>query len=309
MMVVLILLSLTSCVPRPEAASSSAQSPSMPASSVTAGVSDALGRQYGPGVIPNRIVSLVPAVTEILFAIGAGEKVVGVTQYCDYPPEAKTRTSVGGFSGATMSLEQIRALRPDLVFLSADMHTRIISLLDELGIPSFAVEPRDFSQVYSTIALIGEVTGCGPGADTVAAGMKRKITGVKERIQGRTPPAVFWVLSEDPLMTAGSNTFVSEAITLAGGRNIFGDLGGQWPMVSPEQVLLRKPDWILRELPGQMSTLSGEAPPPVASPLWRNLPAFREGRVAYVNADMLYRYGPRLADAVEALAEIFHPGL
>jgi len=253
-------------------------------------------------------VSLVPAITEILFAIGAGERVVGVTQYCDYPAEARTRTSVGGFSGATMSLEQIRVLRPDLVFLSADMHSRIVSLLNELGLPSFAVEPRNFSQVCSVIELVGELTGCGPGASRVIEEMKRKIAGVEERISGRAPPGVFWVLSEDPLMTAGQNTFVSEAINLAGGRNIFGELGEQWPMVSQEQILLRKPDWIL--LGNDMSgtgTAAGRIL--LKSTFWQNIPAYREGRLAFVDADMLYRYGPRLADAVDLLAEIFHPGL
>jgi len=245
-------------------------------------------------------VSLSPAVTEILFAIGAGDQVVGVTQYCDYPPEASTRVSVGGFSGATVSVEQIRALEPDLVILSADMHARIAALLDNLNIPSFAVEPRNLSQVYEVIALAGEITSRAAAAEEVITGMKGKIAAVEKRVQGRPRPGVFWILSEEPLMTAGKETFVSEAIELGGGRNIFDDVREQWPMVSPEQVLIRKPDWIL------LGNDMGEASSLPGNPLLRNLQAVREGRVGFINADILYRYGPRLADGIELIAGILH---
>jgi iron complex transport system substrate-binding protein len=264
----------------------------------TGGITDALGRSYAQSEKPNRIVSLVPAVTEILFAIGAGEKVVGVTQYCDYPPEAKSKTSVGGFSGATVSMEIIRSLEPDLVILSAEMHARVVSLLDGLGISVFAVEPRDFFGVYDTIAVLGEISGCLSGAEDVINEMKNKIDAVEERIRGKEKPAVFWVLGEDPLMTAGGGTFVNEAINLGGGRNIFENIGNQWALVSFEQVLLGKPDWVLAG-----NDLGTDL---LKNPLWRNIQAVREGRFAVVNADILYRYGPRLAEGVELLAEILH---
>ena len=283
-----------SCAPKRISGGDAASTPGQPV------FTDALGRRYAQKEIPCRIVSLNPATTEILFAIGAGEKVVGVTQYCDYPPETSTRTSVGGFSGATVSLEQVRSLEPDLVILSADMHSRIISLLDGLGIASFSVEPRNFSQVYDVIALLGEITGCVPGAEGVIAEMKSKIDGVEERIKGLKQPTVFWILGEDPLMTTGPDTFVSETIRLGGGRNIFDDVHEQWPLVSPEQVLVRKPEWIFREAPAQRSSLFN-------NPLWQAVPAVREGHVEFINPDILYRYGPRLADAVVAVAEILHP--
>ena len=303
------MILLCSCMPRSDASKTplAAETPYT--------FTDALGRRYAQEEIPRRIVSLGPAITEILFAIGAGDRVVGVTQYCDYPPEAKTRTIVGGFSGATVSMEQIRVLEPDLVILSADMHSRIVSLLDGLGISSFAVEPRSFSQIYETISLIGEITGCGPGAEQVIAEMKGKIARAGERIQGRERPGVFWVLGEDPLMTVGAETFVSEAITLGGGRNIFADIREQWPLVSPEQVLLRKPDWIL--MGNDMAESAGAAAPGTGTAMsgvgllkgsfWQSIPAVREGRVAVLNGDILYRYGPRIADAVVDIAEILQP--
>ena len=290
-----LLLSLISCTARQQA-----PAVQMPAGSGMRVISDALGRPYALSGEPRRIVSLSPAVTEILFAIGAGDQVAGVTQYCDYPPAARTRTSVGGFSGATVSVEQILALGPDLVILSADMHARIVSLLDNLKIPSFAVEPRNLSQVYGVIALLGEITGCGPGAGEVVAEMKRKIAAVEERLQGRDRPGVFWVLSDEPLMTAGPETFVSEAIALAGGRNIFADVREQWPLASPEQIFLRKPEWVL--LGDDML----DAPALLGKAFWQNIPAVREGRTAIVSADLFYRYGPRLADGVELIAGILH---
>jgi iron complex transport system substrate-binding protein len=244
-------------------------------------------------------VSLVPAVTEILFTIGAGEKVVGVTQYCDFPMEAKTRTAVGGFSGATVSMEIIRSLEVDLVILSADMHARVVSLLDGLGISSFAVEPENFSQVYDTIALLGEICGCADGAAKVIAEIQGKIAAVVRRFQGRERPAVFWLLSLDPLMTAGQGTFITEAINLAGGKNAFEDISEKWPLVSAEQILLRKVDWIFYgDDMGEISLSSND--------FWKLIPAASNGRLASINADLIYRYGPRLADGVELIAGIIH---
>ncbi|MCL2374870.1 MAG: cobalamin-binding protein [Treponema sp.] len=268
---------------------------------------DALGRRYAQDDPPARIVSLVPAVTEILFAIGAGDRLVGVTRYCDYPPAASQLAFVGGFSGITVSVEQIRALNPDLVILSADMHARLVLLLDNLGIPSFAVEPRNFSEVYETIALLGELCGAAEEAEHVVAAMKENITRVQDRLRDRPQAAVFWVLAEDPLMTAGGETFVSEAIALAGGRNIFADVREQWPIVSAEQVLMRRPDWVLAG--SGMAVAVADDAPALRNPLWQNIAAVREGRVAFVDGDLLYRYGPRLAEAVAMIAHIIHEDL
>jgi iron complex transport system substrate-binding protein len=262
-------------------------------------VTDALGRTPELSENPLRIVSLVPAATEILFAIGAGEKVVGVTQYCDYPIEAKTRAVVGGFSGATVSIEEIRSLQADLVIFSADMHARVVSLLDELGIPSFAVEPGNFSEVYDTIALLGGICGCADGAAKVIAEMQERIARVGQKMQGREKPEVFWLLNFDPIMTAGQDTFITEAITLAGGKNVFESVNEKWPLVSPEQILLRKIDWIFygNDI-GEISLSSND--------FWKLIPAVSGGRFTSINADLVYRYGPRLADGVELISRILH---
>ncbi|MDR2537793.1 MAG: cobalamin-binding protein [Treponema sp.] len=264
-------------------------------------MTDVLGRRVSLSAIPQRIISLSPGVTEILFAIGAGAQVVGVTEYCNYPPETANRTKVGGFSGITVNVEQIVVLKPDMVIVSGEMHERIIALLDGLGIKSFAVEPSSFAQVYTTIETIGRLTGHESGASRVTATMRAKIMRAQTQRGNRERPGVFWELSDDPLMSTGGNTFISEAISLAGGRNIFEDLSERWPIVSTEQVLLRKPAWILA---GDDHGVIIEPQTLARRPGWSALPAVRDKHVALVNADMLYRYGPRLADAVLAIANI-----
>ncbi|MDR3343467.1 MAG: ABC transporter substrate-binding protein, partial [Treponema sp.] len=264
-------------------------------------LTDILGRPLTLKAPPRRIVSLSPAITEILFAIGAGEQVVGVTQYCNYPAEAQSRTTVGGFSGATVSVEQIAVLKPDVVFLSGFMHERIITLLERLSIPTFAVEPRNFDGVYQTIATLGRLTGHDREAGEVVTVMQAKINRAGERSKGRERPGVFWELIDEPLITAGGNTFINEAIRLGGGRNIFEDLTEEYPVVNTEQVLLRRPAWIIA------GNDHGKIIDPEAlsrRPGWQRIPAVRDGHIALVNADTLYRYGPRLADAVLAISEI-----
>jgi iron complex transport system substrate-binding protein len=264
-------------------------------------LTDALGRRVTVDEKPARVVSLSPAVTEILFAVGAGPQVAGVTEYCNYPPEAAARAKVGGFSGITVNVEQIALLKSDLVILSGDMHQRIIELLDRLRLKSFAVEPRNFDGVYQTIGTIGRLTGNTPGAERVVADMKAKLARAGERRQGRGRPAVFWEMNGDPLMSAGGNNFINEAITLAGGRNIFEDMAAQWPVVSQEQLMIRRPEWILA---GDMAGRKVDTASYARRPGWSRIPAVRSGNIALVDPDTLYRYGPRLADAVLAISQI-----
>jgi iron complex transport system substrate-binding protein len=266
-------------------------------------ITDALGRSVTMHTLPARIVSLSPAVTEILFAIGAGDALVGVTEWCTYPPEAATRTVVGGFSGNTVNVELLATLRPDVVILSAFMHEVTVGMLSQIGIESFAAEPRNFEQVYQTIETLGRLTGHAEEAIAVAAEMRSKIDRAAARSAGKEKPRVFWELTDDPLMSTGGDTFISEAITLGGGENIFADLAEEYPVVSAEQVLLRQPQWIIA---GDDHGVAVEPEALARRPGWSRLPAVQEGHVATVNADQLYRYGPRLADAVLELSLILH---
>jgi iron complex transport system substrate-binding protein len=257
---------------------------------------DALGRKLTSNNPAARIISLSPSVTEILFAIGAGKMMVGRTAYCDYPEAVKNIPVVGGFSGATVSVEQIALLGPDLVIISADMHQRLIPLLESLSIAVFAVEPRNFDEVYAVINTLGNLTGLD--AAHVINTMKAKIETTGNRVKGKKRVSVFWELSISPLLTSGGNTFVNEAIKRAGGRNIFEDSTEMWPQVSIEQIILRSPDWILGGDDQKFDALS--------VPLWRYIPAVKNRRIAFLDANLIYRYGPRLADAVVEIARILH---
>jgi iron complex transport system substrate-binding protein len=262
-------------------------------------LTDALGRTFSSPAAAGRIVSLAPAVTEILFAIGAGDRVVGVTAWCDYPPEALERTKVGGFSGIQVSIEQIAALKPDLVILSADMHGRVAGLLEGLSIPSFAVEPRSFDDLYRTVAILGRLTGCGEGAAETVRTMKDKIALAAGKTAAAPQPLVYWELSGEPLISVGGGSFLNEVISLGGGTNIFGELDQDWPPVSAEHVLIRRPGWIFTG-----DDHGAGAGSFARRPGWEDIPAVRDGRVVVVNAGVFYRYGPRLADGVLEIARI-----
>jgi iron complex transport system substrate-binding protein len=263
-------------------------------------VTDVGGRTVTLQDYPRRIVSLSPSVTEILFAVGAETQVVGVTEYCNYPPETAAKTRIGGFSGATVSIEQIAFLKADLVIVSQDMHFRVIPLLERLNLPVFAVEPHSFADIYQTIENIGKLTGHEAEAAAVINGMKQKLETAAALRQGQ-PVTVFWEVDSNPLMTTGGQTVISEAISLAGGRNIFADIASSWPQVNVEQVLARKPDWILapndRRGAFDAATLARR-------PGWQTLPAIRQNRIALITADHINRYSPRLADAVLEIARI-----
>ncbi|MDR1231703.1 MAG: cobalamin-binding protein [Spirochaetaceae bacterium] len=264
-------------------------------------VTDVSGRVVTLPDYPRRIVSLSPSVTEILFAVGAGSQVAGVTEYCNYPPETAQKTKIGGFSGATVSVEQIALLKADLVIVSQDMHFKVIPLLERLSLPVFAVEPRSFADIYQTITDLGKLTGHETEAAAVNNGMKEKLQTAARLRQGRQPVTVFWEVYSNPLMTTGGQTVISEAISLAGGRNIFDDVTSSWPQVSVEQVLARRPDWILA--PNEQAG-NFDAATLARRPGWQTLPAVRQNHVALITADLINRYGPRLADAVLEIARV-----
>ena len=264
---------------------------------------DALGRTVMLSGPAERVVSLTPSATEILFAVGAGDRVVGITSYCNYPPESSSKTRVGGFSGKTVSAESIVALKPDLVIISGGMHAKVQVLLEAVGIRTFAIEPLGLEDVYGDIAAIGTLTGEEARALWVVADMKGRIESVVAAVRGRTRPKVFWELWDDPLMSAGGPTFINEAISMAGGDNIFAERREQWPMVSLEQLLARKPDWILSgDDHGDKVNVAALR----SRALWASIPAVAAGRIATVESDAVNRGGPRLADAVEAIARILH---
>jgi cobalamin transport system substrate-binding protein len=270
-------------------------------------VIDPTGRTVTLRAAPRRIVSLVPSVTEILFAIGAQDRLVGVTDFCDFPPEARQKPRVGGM--VAPSLEAIVALRPDLVVVtSAGNREETFEQLRRLRIPVYQVAPQSIEEVLTAIVRLGEVTGPAEAGVTLAAALRRRIEGVAARVAPFPRPRVLYVLWPDPLIVPGRGAVISELIRLAGGDSVTADVPEAYPRYSAESAIAKSPQVIFLARHG-----SAQVPAtvdPIAREKWERfggLPAIRTGRLHAVDGNLLHRYGPRMVDGLEMLAQLTHP--
>jgi iron complex transport system substrate-binding protein len=243
-----------------------------------------------PAVKPGfRIVSLSPGMTEVIFALGAQNDLVGVTTYCDYPDAARKLPRVGDFSHP--SLERILALNPDLVIVNRPEQSRIQAELEAFKLAVFTTEPESLADIYRDISKLGRAIGRARAADSLVAAMRQQI-----RPRGRKPRSVYIELSPRPLITIGRNTFLNEMVEMAGGRNIFDDLARSYPVISQEEVIKRDPEIIIVLHPEGIKDRIG----------WSRIRAVRENRIyPDLNQDQLLRPGPRLVLGFQALEKIF----
>jgi len=278
-------------------------------SSNTLSITDSLDRRVSLRATPHRIVSLSPSVTEILFAVGAGPLVVGDTKYCNYPPAADALPEIGGFTAKTINVEAVVDLTPDLVIGGTKSQRPVVEALEKLHIPVLVFAPASFEDVYANIAQIGAITGHPHDAAAVVGTMRERVAAVTAKVAtvpADRRPRVFWEVADEPLITAGPNTFIGQMIDLAGATSIFADAPEDYPQVSVESVVERDPAVIL----GPDSRSDTLAPEQLAQrPGWAKVTAVRERRVYQLNDDMVSRPGPRLADALEQLAKALYPDL
>jgi len=272
-------------------------------------LTDDLGREVRLTALPQRIISLAPSNTEILFAVGAGAQVVGVTQYCNYPPEAQKREQIGGFSAQTISVEKIVALEPDLVLAAGEIHQPVVEALEKLNVTVYNLDPNTLDEVYIRIELVGRMTGHAEEAAQVVADMTERVASVAERV-GTLPEqdrlAVYWEVFDEPRMTTGPSTFTGQLIDLAGGVNIFADVSEDYPQISDEEVIERNPAVIMGpETMGEKLTIETVA----QRPGWDQIDAVRNGRIYLFDGDMVARAGPRLAEVLEIMAQALYPDL
>lgn len=273
-----------------------------PAASAALTVTDQTGRTVTLAAPPRRIVSLVPGVTEMLFAIGAEERLVGVTDFCDFPAAARRKRSVGGMLAP--SLETVVALQPDLVVATDSGNsdeTRV--QLERLRLPVYLVSPRGVADVFRTMEQLGALTGQGARAAEAVAGLERRVRTVVERVAARPRPRVLYVVWPEPLIVPGRGAAVSELIELAGGVSVTADAAEGYPRWSMEAAVAGAPELIVLARHG-----SGTGP--VARDKWERfagLPAIRAGRIHNVDGDLFHRFGPRVVDALEILARLVHP--
>lgn len=260
-------------------------------------VTDDLGRQVALAQPAQRIVSLAPHLTEDLFAIGAGGQIVGVVDYSDFPAAAKQLPRVGGYSG--FDLERIRALKPDLIVgWPSGNPSRQLQQLESLGIPLFYDDTRRLNRLPGVLQRLGVLTGKTATADKVAQDFRDRLAALRQRYAGKPAVRVFYQVWDRPLMTINREQIISDAITLCGGVNVFGQLPALVPTVDEEAVLQANP---------QLIATSGEAGMASGSlERWRRWPALEANRrQALVNLppDLLSRIGPRLIDGAERLCQ------
>jgi len=274
-------------------------------SSMAQEITDDLGRLINIGQIPGRIVSLSPSNTEILFALGLEEKVVGVTDFCDYPPEAQLKQKIGGFFNP--DIEKIIELCPDLV-LAGSAHKNIIPKLEERGVSVVALAPQSLDHVLQDIKLTGKLTGAENEACLLACDMETRIDKVVNKTRNlpqTTKPRVFYITWHDPLWTAGRGTLEDEMIQKAGGVNIAHSGSGHY-VIDLEVVVDRSPQVIITSS-GHGAALDLPYNWAAIEPRLKESEARRLGRIHQVDANIISRPGPRIVDALESLAHFIHP--
>ena len=268
-------------------------------------ITDAQGVSVAVAARPARIVSAAPAVTEMLFALGAGDRVVAVTDQCNYPEDARHLPRIGGFW--TPSMERVLAAQPDLVIGSRGNPPDFVSTLRKSGVPVVTVDPKTLRDIFAAIGAIAGLIGAKPAGERLVASMQARLEAVKRAIadvpEGKRPTA-FLVLQVSPPWTAGAGTFQDDAIRAAGGANIASDLKG-FAAYSTESLVARNPDFLL------LSTMDGDRErmrkEVMESAGMRQLSAVRNKRVLVLESDPLMRAGPRIVEAIEAMARAFYP--
>lgn len=250
----------------------------------------------------DRVVSLIPAATEMILALGAHGRLVARTDY-DRQDVLVHLPSIG--QGLTPSLESLTALRPDLVIAWPDNTSRsVIQRLRELGISVYSPEIQKLDDIWRTIRGLGFLLDLENRADSLIRAMRIELERIDSAVTGLERPSVLYLVWYDPPTTTARGTFIHELIELAGGRNIFSDAPGRWPQVSIEEIVRRDPD-ILLVPRGPDSPIDLDVLEEATG--WRRLAAIREGRVVPLDAELFNRPGPNVTKAAERLAEILHP--
>lgn len=264
------------------------------------------GRQVFPGHPPLRFISLAPSITEILYFLEQGAKVVGVTAYCNYPPEVQIKPRIGTYW--EFNLEAILALKPDLALGMAHQGEGpgAYEVLQEWGVPLYLAKADTLPELFQQIQEIARLTGAQDAARRKLPLLRERVQRVERAVQGLPRPKVFLQVDQDPLITVGRLSIHNDLIQRAGGENIAGHIDQRYPVFSMEEVLRTRPEIIL------FTGMVGEKVLPLRLSFWRHwtmLPAVKNQRLTWVDPDLIDRPGPRLVDGLELMARFFHPGL
>jgi len=262
-------------------------------------ITDSAGEQVTINAAPTRIVSLAPSNTEILFALGLGEQVVGVTEYCDYPEAALEKETVGGFK--TISTEKVVSLNPELILATGGVQAEVVQQLRGLNQKVVVIDSNNLEDIFSNIQLIGRITDRVGEAQTLVDGLQKRVGTVQTK--GESPGVkLMYIVWGDPLMVAGPDSLADDLIDKAGGVNIFADAATQYPTVSLESVINSGPEIIIASdnIGLELTDLKDMAE-------WQKTPAVQNNRIYTVEADIVSRPGPRIIDALELFAGWIEP--
>jgi len=276
----------------------------LPVSAIT--ITDDADMTITINATPSRIVSLSPSNTEIIATLGLLDRVVGVTDVCDYPSEVKNKTRIGGYS--SISIEKVAAVRPDLVIASDLTPKETVARLREIGLPVVVVAPRNIDHMIRDIRMVGTMTGTETRAEVLATNLSDRITAVLPCPSITSRPTVAHVVWHKPLYVSGNDTLQNDVITHAGGENVFADRSG-WSTVSLEEFLMKNPDIIIVSGGGGMDSSENDVIREafMTSPQYASLSAVKNNHVYSVKADIISRPAPRIVDATEQVARLIHP--
>jgi iron complex transport system substrate-binding protein len=280
----------------------------LPAAAGAADLRDAMGRETVLDLPLSRIVSLAPSVTEILFAIGAGDLIVGVSKHCDYPLAAKLKPKAGDFNAPDM--EKVKAAAPDAVLFAEYAREEDLEALEGSGIPAFVLPAATVADIILTVRRLGDLSGRTEAAEGLAAAMEGELNALKLKLGAvpgdRRPRVYVEVDGPKRLYAVGPGSFMDDVITLAGGRNVFADRGEPYFAVESEEVVRADPEVVLIDYPFQYKIGASKRTG------WEGISAVRNGRV-YDGTDfdiiLLNRPGPRILRSLREVAALLHPGV
>ena len=264
---------------------------------------DSLSRSVTVNSHPKRIVSLAPNITEMIYFLGLGERLVGVTQFSYFPKEAQKKPKVGVYTD--VNIEKVVTLNPDLVIATADGNKKAdVEMLEEAGIPVYVVNPRKVYQVLDTIERLGTICGVVERAKHLANRLRERVIRITEAVRDRKRPLIFLVINMKPLMSVNQSTIHHDIIQLAGGRNMTEDQPITYPKLGMEEIIKKGPDAII------ISSMEREREFEKVQQewfQWSTLPAVQKGRVYLIDSDLIDRPAPRIVIGLEEMAKLIHP--
>jgi len=253
----------------------------------------------------HRIASLAPNLTEILFALGLGEKIVAVSSNSDHPPEAGEKKKVGTFWQP--NIEAVIAARPDLVItLGFEQQNSVADSLNRLGYKVLTLKIEKIEELFTAIEKIGAATDCRWRADQLVKNIRNRINNLQMKLGSTNKVKVLWVVQADPLHVAGRNSFINELIELVGGENAIGPTVSQYPQIGAEELITCGVEIIIQSAMGTSNISEQQRAAEAFWSKWANLPAVKNNRIYVVDSDPVLRLGPRLPQGAEMIARCLH---